>query len=343
MEFKKGGEATTLQSAGSPTAEEQRERMRELFLEGLSENDTEKLLRVPKSDLHNHSTKGCRRAWLSEQLKIKLPEPPERFEGLAGMQEWFTTFVKPFCAGKEGGLIRWEGAFAEAARNNIKRLSMNFGAQEIELFGGMSAFRRIIEGFHSKLCPDTVFEPELTYVSCCDTEVEAARIEQYISDGFFRSVDVCGGEDVKPVEAFVPLYRKAEQYGLMKRMHVGESGSAEDVRRAVEVLGLSEVHHGIHAAESDEVMRFLADNRIQLNICPSSNVKLGYADSYKDHPIKLLYENGVKVTVNTDDLLIFDSSVENEYLLLYQAGTLTANQLNEIRESALTGEISCLR
>ena len=310
MEFKKGGEATTLQSAGSPTAEEQRERMRELFLEGLSENDTEKLLRVPKSDLHNHSTKGCRRAWLSEQLKIKLPEPPERFEGLAGMQEWFTTFVKPFCAGKEGGLIRWEGAFAEAARNNIKRLSM---------------------------------KPELTYVSCCDTEVEAARIEQYISDGFFRSVDVCGGEDVKPVEAFVPLYRKAEQYGLMKRMHVGESGSAEDVRRAVEVLGLSEVHHGIHAAESDEVMRFLADNRIQLNVCPSSNVKLGYADSYKDHPIKLLYENGVQVTVNTDDLLIFDSSVENEYLLLYQAGTLTANQLNEIRESALTGEISCLR
>ena len=62
---------------------------------------------------------------------------------------------------------------------------------------------------------------------------------------------------------------------------------------------------------------------------------LGYADSYKDHPIKLLYENGVKVTINTDDLLIFDSSAENEYLLLYEAGTLNAKQLDEIRINGL--------
>lgn len=309
--------------------------MSELFREGLIENDAEKLLKVPKSDLHNHSTKGCRRDWLSERLKIKLPTPPERFDGLEGMQEWFTTYIKPFCSGKEGGVVRWEGAFAEAKRNNIRRLSMNFGAQEIDLFGGMTEFRKIIEGFHSMYCPETLFEPELTYVSCCDVEEATARMDEYVSDGFFHSIDVCGGEDNKPMEAFVPLYRKAEQYRLIKRMHVGESGSAEDVRRAVEILGLQEIHHGIHAAESNEVMRFLADNRIQLNVCPSSNVKLGYASSFKDHPIKVLYENGVKVTINTDDLLIFDSSIENEYLLLYRAGALTADQLNKIRENGL--------
>ena len=62
---------------------------------------------------------------------------------------------------------------------------------------------------------------------------------------------------------------------------------------------------------------------------------LGYAQSYKEHPIKLLYENGVRVTINTDDLLIFDSSIENEYLLLYREGTLTATHLNEIRLNGL--------
>lgn len=82
-------------------------------------------------------------------------------------------------------------------------------------------------------------------------------------------------------------------------------------------------------------MKFLADNHIPLNVCPSSNVMLGYAKSYKDHPIKVLYENGVKVTINTDDLLLFDSSVENEYLLLYQAGALTARQLDEIRRNGI--------
>lgn len=204
------------------------------------------------------------------------------------MQEWFTAFIKPYCKGSEGIILRWEGAFAEAERNNITRLAMNFGAPEIDLVGGMDAFKLLIEGVRRNYCPNTIFEPEITYVSFCNAEQEAERIEQYISSGFFKSIDVCGGENVQPFEAFLPLYRKAEQYHLTKKMHVGESGAAEDVRRAVEVLGLSEVHHGINAVTSDAVIRFLADNRIQLNVCPSSNVMLGYAADYKEHPIKTL-------------------------------------------------------
>ena len=53
-------------------------------------------------------------------------------------------------------------------------------------------------------------------------------------------------------------------------------------------------------------------NRIQLNVCPSSNVMLGYVKDYRDHPIRILVENGVRVTINTDDLLIFDSSIERK-------------------------------
>ena len=309
--------------------------MQSKFYESLEKNDAAKLREIPKSDLHNHSTKGCRRVWLEERLQCSFPKPPDKFDGLTGMQEWFTTYIKPYCKDMAGGIIRWEGAFAEAKRNNITRLSMNFGAAEIDLMGGMDAFKALIQGFHQKYCPNTIFEPELTYVSCCNVEREADKIDRYVSSGFFKSIDVCGGENVQPFEAFLPLYRKAEYYHLTKKMHVGESGSAEDVRQAVEILGLSEVHHGINAAASDSVMRFLADNGIQLNVCPTSNVMLGYASDYKDHPIKILYENGVKVTINTDDLLIFDSSIENEYLLLYNSGALSARQLDEIRRNGL--------
>ena len=301
------------------------------FFSALAENSTEKLLKVPMSDIHNHSTKGCSRSWLAEQLNMVLPEPPEKFDGLSGMQEWFTREIKPYCTGKEGIILRWEGAFAEAKRNHIVRLAMNFGVTEIDLVGGMEPFRKMIDGFHQKHCPDTVFEPEITYISLCNVEEETERMDQFVSDGYFRSIDVCGGENLRPIEDFLPLYRKAEQFHLIKKMHVGESGPAEDVRKAVDILGLDEVHHGIRAADSKDVMRFLAENKIQLNVCPSSNVMLGYARSFKDHPIKVLYESGVKVTINTDDLLIFDSSIENEYLLLYRAGVLNAEQLNEIR------------
>ena len=111
--------------------------MKSLFCEGLLENDIDKLLAVPKSDIHNHSTKGCRRVWLEERLQRSFSKPPEKFDGLRGMQEWFTTTIKPYCMDSEGLFIRWEGAFAEAGRNNIKRLAMNFGASEIEFIGGI--------------------------------------------------------------------------------------------------------------------------------------------------------------------------------------------------------------
>ena len=305
------------------------------FCEALREQNTEKLLTIPKSDLHNHSTKGCRRSWLAERLKKDLPDPPVPLDGLEGMQDWFRSFLKPFCDGQEGVMIRWEGAFAEAGRNHIARLCMNFGAAEIDLAGGIETFREMIEGFRQAYCPDTVFEPELSYTSNCDIGLEAGKIDGYLQSGWFRSIDVCGFENYQPVEAFLPLYRKAEQFGLVKKMHAGESGTADDVRRAVEVLGLSEVHHGIAASTSKETMRFLADNHIQLNVCPSSNVMLGYVKDYRDHPIRTLVENGVRVTINTDDLLIFDSTIENEYLKLYRAGTLSVDQLDEIRRAGL--------
>lgn len=307
----------------------------DLFTDALRAKDTRRLLTVPKSDLHNHSTKGCRRAWLAERLGMDLPDPPVPLDGLAGMQDWFRSSLKPFCDGQEGVRIRWEGAFAEAARNRIARLCMNFGAAEIDLAGGIDAFRELIEGFHAAYCPETVFEPELTYPSNCDIALEAERIDGYLQSGWFRSIDVCGYENLRPPEAFLPLYRKAEHYHLVKKMHAGEAGTADDVRRAVEVLGLSEVHHGIAAAASVETMRFLAENRIQLNVCPTSNVMLGYVRDYGVHPIRILAENGVPVTVNTDDLLIFDSSIENEYLRLYSAGTLSAEQLDAIRRTGL--------
>ena len=93
-------------------------------------------------------------------------------------------------------------------------------------------------------------------------------------------------------------------------MHVGETGSAEDMEAAIETLGLDEIHHGINAVHSSRVMKLLADRKITLNVCPTSNIKLGYAKSYAEHPIKILVENGVPVTINTDDLLVFDSAVD---------------------------------
>jgi adenosine deaminase len=96
-----------------------------------------------------------------------------------------------------------------------------------------------------------------------------------------------------------------------------------------------DVQHGIAAAESGAVMRFLADHRIRLNICPTSNVMLGRVETLAAHPIRRLYDAGVRVTVNTDDILMFGQSVSDEFLNLYRAGLFNAAELDQIRQNGL--------
>lgn len=107
------------------------------------------------------------------------------------------------------------------------------------------------------------------------------------------------------------------------------------MKKGAELLELDEVQHGIAAVNSPEVIQFLIDNHIRLNITPTSNIKLGRVQELKIHPIRELYYSGVDVTLNSDDILIFDSDISKEYLRLYDAETLTAEELDDIRLNGL--------
>ncbi|MGM9979009.1 MAG: hypothetical protein ACI33J_09445 [Clostridium sp.] len=74
---------------------------------------------------------------------------------------------------------------------------------------------------------------------------------------------------------------------------------------------------------------------IYLNITPTSNVKIGRVKSIKEHPVKELFRKYLDVTINLDDILIFDSDVSKEYLRLYKSGNLTAEELDIIRVNGI--------
>ena len=101
-----------------------------------------------------------------------------------------------------------------------------------------------------------------------------------------------------------------------------------------------EVQHGIAAADDESVIRFLADHKIRLNITPTSNILLGRVADMSMHPIGKLYRSGVDVTINSDDVLIFDSDVSKEYLRLYESQCLTAEELDNIRKNGLKPEFN---
>jgi adenosine deaminase len=82
-------------------------------------------------------------------------------------------------------------------------------------------------------------------------------------------------------------------------------------------------------------MKWLADRNIPLNICPTSNVVLGRVPVLEKHPIRKLFDHGVTVTVNTDDMVFFGQSVGDEFLNLYRAGLFSPEELDGIRRAAL--------
>ena len=139
----------------------------------------------------------------------------------------------------------------------------------------------------------------------------------------------------QPIENFIPIYDKAAENGLVLKAHVGEWGTAKDIVSAVELLHLNEVQHGIAAVQDEDVIDYLIENNIRLNITPSSNVLLGRVPDMEHHPIALLYRKGVDVTIGSDDVLLFDSDVSKEYLRLYQSGCLTKEELDDIRLNGL--------
>lgn len=292
--------------------------------------------KLKKSDLHSHAGRGGNRKFIEEFYGVKIANPPEFFLSLDDMQEWYVANIRDITCDKVGAAIkRWEAAFKQANEDNIAILALSFGSDESAIVGGMIPFVELLNEMSEKYAPNTIFLPELSYLRGCDINKAVEELDEILELDFFKSIDICGDEFAAPIEEFIPLYRKAEENGLKLKAHVGEFGSADDVMRAVETLHLTEVHHGIAAADSPMVMKWLADNKIQLNICPTSNVMLGVASSYKTHPIKKLLSEGIPITINTDDMLIFNQSVSEEYVNLLSAGTLNFEEIEKIRLTGL--------
>jgi adenosine deaminase len=102
-------------------------------------------------------------------------------------------------------------------------------------------------------------------------------------------------------------------------VHAGESSGPEGVRDAIELLGADRIDHGVRAIEDPELVALLAERRIPLGVCPTSNLKLGVYASIEEHPVERLRRAGVVVSLNTDDPVLLGASLEGEYALCCRA------------------------
>ena len=308
---------------------------KDLFFEALDTNSLTMMSKVLKSDLHNHVGRGGSQAYLASKKGISITPNSTPFNSLSEMQIWFENNIKNYYAGLSGYLERVKASFIQAKNDSIKVLSMSYGIDEIEHVGGMDNFINIMNDYH-KMIPDTYFFPELVLSRHNSISQDCERLEYILDYNYFKSVDWQGNEKTRRIEDIIPMYRIAKKHHLLLRAHVGEFGNAERIRECIEHLELNEIHHGINAVEDKSLLRFLSDHHIVCNICPTSNIMLKRSESYKKHQIRKLFEAGIKVTINTDDLCIFNASVSQEYLNLYRSEVFSKDEMECIRQQGLS-------
>ena len=307
------------------------------FVKALSTDNLTAIRAAPKIDVHSHSFLSTRRENAERWLGHPLTKPPLKMKGLEGMHAYIDEALAPYLEHRQGFEFIARAALDDAVEDGVVLLEMSFDIRLLKFYPeGLTELRAFIRGLTERYRDQIDLRPELGFARECADDPEWTKLaHEAIELGMYQSIDLYSHQEACAPEAVKPLYRKARYAGLKLKAHVGEFGGAEEVRRTVEVLDLDEVQHGIAAAESVEVMRWLSENQIRLNVCPTSNVMLGGVSDLASHPIRILFDNGVPVTINTDDLLIFGQSVSEEYRNLYQAGVFSAQELDDIRHASL--------
>ena len=147
-------------------------------------------------------------------------------------------------------------------------------------------------------------------------------------------IDLHGDEREGGTEHFADAFAEARRRGLITRAHAGELMGAASVRAALDALGVARLAHGVRSVEDDGLVKRLATEGVTLDVCPWSNVKLRVAPSLAAHPIGVLRDGGVRLTVSTDDPTIFGRSLTDELLSLITGLGWPAAEVARVQRTA---------
>ncbi len=126
-------------------------------------------------------------------------------------------------------------------------------------------------------------------------------------------ITIGGAEADFPPKPFAHCYELARANGLKLSAHAGEAAGPDSIWDAVRELRVDRIGHGVRAAEDPELLDYLAEKGIPLEVCPTSNIKTGVFASFAEHSLPRLVEAGVAVTLNTDDPTFFGTTLAGEF------------------------------
>jgi len=143
-------------------------------------------------------------------------------------------------------------------------------------------------------------------------------------------VGIGGSEYDFPPEPFEAVFDNARQLGFHTSAHAGEAAGPESIRGAIRSLRVDRIGHGTRSKEDDALLNYLVKHRIPIEMCPISNVRTGVVESYEDHPVRRYFEQGVFLSINTDDPKMFGNSLAEEYRLLVLKHGFTREEIKAL-------------
>lgn len=237
-------------------------------------------------------------------------------------------------------VIKRPDDYAEVAKMLFaKQLSQNISYVELSFHAGMIEFLKIrgediIQAIRS-VVPDGL-EVRIfmgmsrdSYTSFLGPLLEEA-VENW--EGLY-GIDLHGPEGL-PTQDWMPrLWSVANANGRILKAHAGEFGSAQNVKWAVEKLGVKRIQHGINASSDETVLDLLAEKGVVLDLCPISNYKLRVFDNWNDYPIRKFLKKGIRCTISTDDPFSFGNCLNDEYKYLVRYMDFSASEIAGIAKA----------
>jgi adenosine deaminase len=305
---------------------------------------------APKVELHVHlegSIQPATLLTLARRNGVVLPAETEQ-----GLREWFAFrdfdhFIQVYFAMtrclktlEDYELIAYEFG-AEMARQHVRYAEVTFTPSTHHMSYGIpfdTYFAGLTRGRERAWAE---FGVELAWVfdtiHFVDDLERTRRLAKYTTsvaiDGMRDGVVALGlgGPEVgHSFERIAPNFERARAAGLHSAPHAGETRGPESVWGALRLLGAERIGHGVRAIEDPALVAYLAEQRIPLEVCPTSNVRLGIYPDLAAHPLRGLHDAGVPITINSDDPPLFNTTLDDEVRRLADPFGLSVEQIDEV-------------
>jgi adenosine deaminase len=291
---------------------------------------------IPKAELHVH-IEGT----LEPELAFRLAEKnavPLPYQSVAALRRAYQfsdlqSFLDVYYAG--AAVLKDSEDFYQLTRAYLHRAHAD-GVVHAEIFFDPQthtargvALMTVLAGINRALAEATqTWGLTHRLILCFLRHLSAAEAMQTLEEALplkecLAGVGLDSSEAGHPPHKFVAVFERARAQGLRAVAHAGEEGPPAYIVEALDLLHALRIDHGVRCEEDPELVRRLARDRIPLTVCPLSNLKLRVVTQLKDHNLKRLLDQGLCVTVNSDDPAYFGGYIVDNFIAVQEALSLS--------------------